>query len=232
MNDYENPKITNIKRLEPRAHYFPYSDTESALTYDVNNSDRYLSLNGIWDILFYDSPRLVTDDIIDDINGDSSESDLPEWEKITVPSSVEMENTGYLPHYTNVAYPFPCDPPYVPSNNPTAIYRRFFYIPDNWQESKVFIKFEGVDSAFYLWVNGIKVGFSKGSRIPAEFDITDMLVVGENQLTVEVIKWSDGSYLEDQDMWYLSGIFRDVYLLARPQTYVFDVHIKTLLDNK
>ena len=228
MNDYENPAIQGINRLEPRAHYIPYGDIDEAKDFEFDISDRYSSLNGVWDVVFYDSPSIISEETIEDIN--SVDSELIDWEKINVPSNWQMEGTGYTPHYTNVKFPFMVDPPRVPSDNPTAFYKRSFNISDDWSGANIFLKFEGVDSAFYVWINGAMIGFSKGSRIPAEFDITDYVSEGENQIVVQVFQWSDGSYLEDQDMWWLSGIFRDVYLLARPESYLWDVKIETPLD--
>lgn len=239
MKDFENPAIVGINRMPSRAYYYPYGDEESALSYDRKNSDIYLTLNGVWDILYYDAPELIDDSVMEEVTCDCEEHGHTEWEKINVPSVVERENSGFLPQYTNVQYPFPCDPPYIPSNNPTYLYRRFFTLPEHWgfgeesdTDSKVFLRFEGVDSAFYVYVNDMEVGFSKGSRLPHEFDITDYLVAGENTLYVKVIKWSDASYLEDQDMWWESGIFRDVYLTCRPSSYIYDVKIDTVFDKE
>ena len=245
MKDYENPQITGLNRLEPRSRYYPYGSVEDAL-YD-RPSDRVRSLNGVWDVLFFDSPGLVGEETLrritaaDPAAGD--EADEPDcdcdcgcgdedlgWEKLTVPSSWQMEDTGYKPHYTNVMYPFPLDPPRVPTDNPVCFYKRSFTVDYENDFEKLYLRFEGVDSAFYLWVNGISVGFSKGSRIPAEFDVTDYVAPGENNITVQVFQWSDGSYVEDQDMWWLSGIFRDVYLIYRRDTCLWDAHITTGFD--
>ncbi len=119
----------------------------------------------------------------------------------------------------------------MPTENPTGCYRRTFTVPQGWQGRRIRLCFQGVDCAFYVWVNGQKVGFSKGSRLPAEFDITDLVEPGPNVLAVEVLQWSDASYMEDQDMWWLSGIFRDVYLTASPDLDIWDVFIKTDLDD-
>ena len=228
--DYQNPGVVGINRLPSRAYYYPYGNLSDALSYRRHNSDRYYSLNGVWDILYFDSPDLIDDEVMEEITCDCGDHDPVEWEKINVPSVVEREDSGYLPQYTNIQYPFPLDPPYVPNNNPTYLYRKFFTLPDHWNGSKIFLRFEGVDNAFYLYVNDMEAGFSKGSRCPAEFDITDYLVEGENTLYVKVLKWSDASYLEDQDMWWESGIFRDVYLLARPESFIYDTKIDTVLD--
>jgi beta-galactosidase/beta-glucuronidase len=140
---------------------------------------------------------------------------------------------GYgKPHYTNVVYPFPVVPPLVPTENPTGSYRREFTVPARWSGQRIMLHFEGVDSAFFVWVNGKEVGFSKGSRMPSQFDITDHIHEGTNVLAVRVMQWSDGSYIEDQDMWWLSGIFRDVYMTAAPQTHLYDYSIRTLFDSE
>lgn len=138
---------------------------------------------------------------------------------------------GYgKPHYTNVQYPFPVDPPHIPTENPTGSYRKDFYVSKEMIEDLVFLRFEGVDSAFHVWINGQAVGYSQGSRLPSEFDVTSFVHEGKNTIAVRVYQWSDGSYLEDQDMWWLSGIFRDVYLLAKPKVYTHDFFVKTTFD--
>jgi len=138
---------------------------------------------------------------------------------------------GLEPIYTNVKMPIPADPPHVPQDdNPTGVYRRTFTIPDDWTDRQVFVCFDGVESAFYVWVNGLPVGYSQGSRLPAEFDLTSYLHPGENSLTALVIRWSDGSYLEDQDHWWMAGIYRDVTLYATPKVHMFDFFARTELD--
>lgn len=145
---------------------------------------------------------------------------------LPVPSNWQMHGYG-IPHYTNVNYPYPVDPPFVPTANPVGLYRRTFEVPADWKERQTFLVFEGVNSAFYVYLNGKRVGFSKGAHLPAEFNLTEYLQEGENLLAVEVYQWSDGAYLEDQDMWRLNGIFRDVYLVSTPATHVRDVFVKT-----
>jgi beta-galactosidase/evolved beta-galactosidase subunit alpha len=138
---------------------------------------------------------------------------------------------GYgRPHYTNVQFPFPVDPPRVPTGNPTGSYRREFFVADDWIGRRILLRFDGVDSAFHVWVNGREVGLSKGSRLPAEFDVTDCVRAGQNVIAVRVVQWSDGTYCEDQDMWWLSGIFRDVSLIALAPVHVYDVTVRTDLD--
>lgn len=194
-------------REKPRAHFIPYPDTESALS--GNTSLYYVSLNGEWDFAYYDDYRKITGFDCQD--------------RIEVPSNWQMH--GYdKPHYTNVNYPFPCDPPYVPDRNPAGVYRREFYLPK--EDKETYIVFEGVDSCLYLWVNGQYVGYSQGSHIPAEFCITPYVKEGRNSLSAVVLKWCSGSYLEDQDKFRLSGIFRDVYLLKRDKKHIRDIFVQ------
>lgn len=225
MNDWENPAIVHRNRLPARSYTFPYPDSETALTFDRAASPFFRSLNGQWKFNFAPSPAEAP-------AGFHEESfDASAWDDIAVPSNWQMAGYG-KPHYTNVKFPFPVDPPRVPTENPTGSYRREFYVPLNWSERQVFLRFEGVDSAFHVWVNGREVGFSKGSRLPAEFDITSCIRPGTNSISVRVYQWSDSTYCEDQDMWWLSGIFRDVYLLAVPRVHLWDLGVRTLLDGQ
>jgi beta-galactosidase/evolved beta-galactosidase subunit alpha len=225
MLDWMNHKLTGINRVSPRSELLPFPDAQSALIGQRSVSPYFKLLNGIWKFSCYSNPAYVDPDFA------AEDYDACDWDELEVPSCWQMHGYG-RPHYTNVIYPFPIDPPNVPTENPTGCYRREFDIPENWDGRRIFINFRGVDSAFYVWVNGQMVGFSKGSRLPAEFDITDQLRTGKNTLALQVMQWSDGSYLEDQDMWWLSGIFRDVYLTALPQVDLFDVFVKTDLDAK
>ena len=220
MNDWENPSVLHKNRLPGRAYAFPYPDESSALTGERGLSPWFQLLNGSWKFHYDETPVEAPKTFFEET------FDVSQWDNIPVPSSWQMLGYG-KPHYTNVQYPFPVDPPRVPTENPTGSYRRDFFIPNDWSGRKILLRFEGVDSAFYVWVNGQQVGFSKGSRIPAEFDITPFVRSGSNSVSVQVYQWSDGSYCEDQDMWWLSGIFRDVYLLAVPQTHIWDIHVRT-----
>ena len=212
--DWENPRLLHRNRRQPRTPFIPFADEKSALKGDRSLSAYFHLLNGLWDFKYCKSP-----------------AEVPEkWETISVPSHWQMHGYG-RPHYSNKNYPFPIDPPYVPDENPVGLYCRTFTLPASWKDKRIFLNFEGVDSAFYVSVNEKSAGFSKGSRLPAEFDITDFLHQGENRLAVQVFQWSDGSYLEDQDMWRLSGIFRDVYLLAEPELSLADVAVSTELYN-
>jgi len=154
-----------------------------------------------------------------------------DWDNITVPGSWQLQGYG-IPIYTNVKYPFrPVKPPYIPhNNNPVGCYKRFFNIPNKWKDRQVFLHFDGVKSAFYVWINGNEVGYSQGSATPAEFNITSYLKEGSNSISVKVFRWSDGSYLEDQDAWRLSGIYRDVYLFSTPPIHIRDFMVQTALD--
>ncbi|MBN2714098.1 MAG: DUF4981 domain-containing protein [Planctomycetes bacterium] len=225
MNDWENPKLTNRNRLPAHAQLMPFADQQSALAGDRLASPWFKLLNGKWDFKLYDRPEVVPAEF----SNPSFEG--CDWSDIQVPGNWQCQGYGY-PHYTNVQYPFPYDPPRVPQDNPTGCYRRSFIIPQDWDGRQIFLMFEGVDSAFNVWVNGKEVGFSKGSRIPAEFDVTSFVKKGENSIAVRVMQWSDGSYLEDQDMWWLSGIFRDVYLYATPMAHIRDFCVRTPLDKK
>ncbi|KAI0474913.1 beta-galactosidase [Xylariaceae sp. FL0804] len=212
LPDYTNLEVLHRNRLPPRAYWLP---------------DHNVLLNGVWDFNYASSPLEAPE--IDRLA-------LPsvEWTKIDVPGHWQLQGHG-KPHYTNTIYPFPVNPPYVPTNpNPTGTYRRRFFVPEHWGPSQLRLRFEGVDSAFHVYVNGHAVGYSQGSRNPAEFDVSDVVdVLGENELVVQVYQWCDGSYIEDQDQWWLSGIFRDVHLLAFPAgTRMEDFYVQTDLDEK
>ncbi|MFW6309359.1 MAG: glycoside hydrolase family 2 TIM barrel-domain containing protein, partial [bacterium] len=223
MNDWENPQIIHKNCLDAHAMLFPFRSEKQAFRNQKQGSSFFKSLNGIWKFKFLNNPYRCCDDFYKICYDDS------QWDEITVPAHWQLEGYGH-PHYTSSKYPFPVDPPRVPDQNPTGLYRRKFRIPEKWESRKMFLCFEGVDSAFYVWINGEKVGYSQGSRLPAEFDISNYIKKGENSITVKVLKWSDGSYLEDQDMWYLSGIFREVYLYTVPELHIFDCSVQTILD--
>ncbi len=224
MNDWENQKVFERNRLPARASFVPYPDEDSALTGQRGSSPWFKLLNGNWKFQYAETPALAPEGFFEE------SYDVSDWDDIQVPCSWQLLGYG-RPHYTNVKYPFPVDPPNVPTENPTGSYRRDFFIPDEWSDRQIFLRFEGVDSAFYVWINGQQVGYSQGSRLPAEFDITEYVRAGTNNIAVRVYRWSDGSYLEDQDMWWLSGIFRDVYLITVPRVHVFDFRIRTELDS-
>ena len=223
MNDWENPRLFNRNRLPARAFFTPYADEPTALAMNRAASTRFKLLNGLWKFHFDPTPAESPKDFM------KRGFDASEWDDLPVPSCWQMHGYGH-PHYTNVMYPFPLDPPYVPTDNPTGSYLRSFAVPAEWDGMQVILRFDGVDSCFEVWVNGQEVGLSKGSRLPAEFDVTSLVHPGENVLAVRVLQWSDASYLEDQDMWYFSGIFRDVSLIARHKAHVADVYVTTEFD--
>ncbi len=223
LNDWENPLCFERNKEQAHATMMPYESLEKAIAANRQDSLYRQDLNGTWK---FKMVRKVAD-----VPADFSKPDydVSAWDDIPVPSNWQM--LGYdEPIYTNFVYPIPLDPPYVPEENHVGLYRRTFSIPDTWQGRQVYLYFQGVDSAMYLYVNGVEVGYSQGSRTPAEFNITEFLKDGENQLAVEVLRWSDGTYLEDQDMWRMSGIYRDVYLYSKPNVQIRDYFSKTLLD--
>jgi len=210
---------------------WPYADLATALAGDPDASPYVLSLNGDWSFVWSANPASSPAAFYE------TDFDVSEWDRLAVPSNWQVQESQNgkrygKPIYTNVQYPFPPDDlPRVPENdNPVGSYRRTFSLPEGWSERRVHILFEGVDSAFYLWINGQEVGYSQDSRLPAEFDITAYVHPGENVVAVRVYRWSDGSYLEDQDFWRLSGIYRDVHLLSLPREYIQDYRIQTELD--
>jgi beta-galactosidase len=232
--DWENEQVIQINREPTRATFVPFATIAQALNDDVTNSPFYLSLNGAWKFHWVPNPELRPTNFFQTNFDDSS------WTNIDVPSCVEMEGYG-IPIYVSSGYPFKIDPPRVmgepPTNyttftqrNPVSSYRREFDLPANWSGSRVFVHFDGVESAFYIWVNGQRVGYSQNSRSPAEFNVTDFLKPGTNQIAVEVYRWSDGSYLEDQDMWRMSGIFRGVYVYSTAAARIRDFTVRTELD--
>ena len=222
-NDWENPSITNFNRLPARTLLVPFADKESAVLNDKTASPYYKTLNGTWKFGYFPNPQSVTPGFQEE------DATLDDWNEISVPSNWQMEGFGH-PHYTNTKYPFPLDPPHVPTENPTGCYVRDFEIPALWDNRRIILTFRGVDSFFYVWVNGSLVGMSKGSRIVSEFDISEYVGVGINKIAVQVMQWSDATYLEDQDMWWLSGIFREVSLMALPLTCMYDISTLASLD--
>lgn len=213
--DWQDPSMLQRNREPARPLLIPYADDATALAGDRDRSPWYRCLNGEWLFHYAESTALVP--------ADAAEPDADElsWDTIPVPSVWQMHGYG-TPQYCNVQYPFPVDPPHVP-DHPVGCYRQAFSVPRSWEGRRIRLTFDGVCSAFTVWLNGHEVGFSKGSHMPAEFDITDMLEDDDNLLAVQVHQWSDASYLEDQDMWRFNGIFRDVWLAALPQAYIEDV---------
>ena len=207
---YENLDVLHDRTMPNRSYYIPASRRMDDLVEHRTHSDRMQLLNGDWEFRYYDS--------IYDLQDAFYETEyVPEgYDKIPVPSVWQMH--GYDAHqYTNIRYPFPLDPPYVPQENPCGAYVHHFTYQKNAEAPRAYLNFEGVDSCFYVWLNGTYVGYSQVAHSTSEFDVTEYLNEGDNKLAVLVLKWCDGSYLEDQDKFRMSGIFRDVYLLRRPE---------------
>ena len=240
VHDWCNPEVFDRNKEPARATSIPFLDEASALeafsspVVDREVSPFRISLDGTWRFSFATSPDLAPHGF------ETLEYDVSDWDDVSVPSNWQLAGDQIrsgkakydIPIYTNVQYPFPIDDfPAVPEDdNPTGCYRRTFTLPEVWLGRRTFIHFEGVDSAFHLWVNGEPVGYSQESRLPAEFDITPYLRPGENTVAVRVYRWSDGSYLEDQDFWRLSGIYRSVYLWSAPMQHIRDFFIRSKLD--
>ena len=213
--DWENPECFGINRLPAHAPLRSFRGEDDARTGMAGS--RTLSLDGQWQFSFFDRPEHIPASWLT--------QDIEDADNIDVPSNWQLQ--GYdKPIYTNVKYPFPVDPPRVPTENPTGCYTKAFCVPDEWLSSgRTRVIFNGVNSAFYLVCNGLFVGYSQDSRLPADFDLTDFLQSGDNRIAVMVLRWSDGSYLEDQDMWWLSGIFRSVELLHKPDQHISDFKV-------
>jgi len=194
---WEDPSLLQVNRQQARAYYIPYGDTASAKMGKRGGSPFYQTLNGSWKFQYHASVRHVEDSFYEEA------ADVSSWNDLIVPSCWQMN--GYdQRHYTNVNYPIPCDPPFVPNENPAGLYVRDFNMNDNWTGKKTHALFEGVNACFYLWVNGQFVGYSQGSRVPAEFDLSPFIRSGKNRMALMVLKWCDGTYLEDQDAWRYS----------------------------
>ena len=222
--DWENPGLCGAGRLPLRAYYIPFADACSALKGARGESPYYKNLNGRWRFLWLSRPEDAPEGFFED------DFDLSGWDEQDVPSCWQICGKYDVPVYTNVNYPIPLDVPYVPDLNPTGLYAREFMLPESFKGRRVHLRFEGVDCAFYVYVNGQKVGFSKGSHLPSEFDVSSYVRPGINRVALMVIKFSDATYLEDQDMWRMSGLWRDVYLLARHETMLWDVTLETVLE--
>lgn len=222
--DWENPAVWEKNKEPSHCTYIPYPDSQTALGKDPSASPFIMSLNGTWKFNYVEKPADRPVDFYKD------DYDVNRWNDIAVPGNWELQGFG-VPIYTDEDYPFPCDPPRIPHNdNPVGSYRRSFTIPDNWKGRQVYIHLGSVKSAMYLWVNGKNVGYSQGSKTPAEFNITKYLRQGENSLALEVYRYSDGAYLEDQDYWKISGIERDVFLFSTPPVHIRDFFVLPDLD--
>jgi len=220
---WENPNVLQLNREVARAHYIPYEDIDSARLGKRGFSKLYQTLNGGWKFQYVPSVKDVNEGFY------AVDADVSNWDDLIVPSCWQSKGYDQM-HYTNVNYPITCDPPYVPNANPAGLYVREFNVADNWNSMDKYIVFEGVNSCFYVWINGVLVGYSQGSRMPAEFNISPYVHSGRNRIAVMVLKWCDGTYIEDQDLWRFSGIFRDVYMLAREQVHIRDVFNKQELS--
>lgn len=235
VKEWENQAIIAINKESAHASFIPYADAGEALQGVADYSPWYSSLNGRWKFNWVNHPDMRPAEFY------RSDFDVSPWDNIEVPSNWQLKGYG-KPIYSNIRYPFAKNPPLImgaaPAGftkndlpNPVGSYRRDFIIPSDWSGREIFVHFAGVSSAFYLWVNGQKVGYSQGSMTPAEFNITPMVREGNNTIAVEVYRWSDGSYLEDQDFWRLSGIFRDVYLFALPKIALWDYFLTSDLNS-
>ncbi len=250
--DWENQAVFRINKEPSHATFTPYQSVDSAASFDQKASERRICLNGTWKFNIAPNPGSRPMDFY------KTDYDVSGWKDIPVPGNIQTEGFDY-PIYVNTSYPFPANPPYVPGGvksesykagviegdqkkaatftdrgnfNPIGSYKRTFTIPESWNKSQIFVCFDGVGSAAYIWVNGHKVGYTQDSRTTAEFNITPYVKPGENEIAVETYRYSDGSYLECQDFWRLSGIFRDVYLVARTPVFIRDFFAKPTLDEK
>lgn len=221
---YEDPAILHINCEKPRSYFIPYSSKAAALSDRRESSSRLCSLCGDWDFVFYNS--------IAQIDDFTSSTFSPDADKITVPRSWQtvLGKDYDTPQYVNINYPFPVDPPHVPDDIPCGLYMRNVHITAEMLEYDIYINFEGVDSCFYLYVNNKFVAYSQVSHMTSEINLTEYLVLGKNSIKVLVLKWCDGSYLEDQDKYRFSGIFREVYLLLRDKTHITDIYAHSILD--
>ena len=221
---YENLNVLHENTMPARAYYIPASKRMDNLVEHREESDRMQLLNGTWKFQYFNSIYDIQDSFFE------KNYDTENFDEIQVPSVWQM--AGYDTHqYTNIRYPFPFDPPYVPQDIPCGAYVHNFEYSRDEKASKAFLNFEGVDSCFYVWINGSYIGYSQVSHMTSEFDVTDVLQDGTNTVAVLVMKWCDGSYLEDQDKFRMSGIFRDVYILKRPKQAISDYHIKTRIED-
>ena len=225
-NDWENPEVFGLNKEPAHCTLLPYPDEKTAAKGTPDASPFYKLLNGNWKFNWVSSPADRP------VNFYRPDYDVSGWKEIPVPSNWQLE--GYdVPIFTDIKYPFECNPPFIPhDNNPVGSYRTEFTISKDWRDREVFLHFDGAGSAMYLWINGQAVGYSQDSMAPAEFNITKYLRNGSNVLAAEVYRWSDGSYLEDQGTWRLSGIFRDVYLFSTPAVHLRDFFIRCDLDKK
>ncbi len=223
--EWENPEIFNINREAPKAHFIRYTNSEKAISEDNTNNPNYISLHGKWKFNWVKKPADRHSDF------HKKNYDTSTWDDINVPGNWELQGHG-LPIYTNVKYVFPKNPPHIPHNyNPVGSYVKEFEMPKDWLGKDIFIYFGAVRSAMYLWINGKEVGYSQGSKTPAQFNINDYVNVGKNKIAVAIYRWSDASYIEDQDFWRLSGMDREVYVYSTDNVAIDDIHVQSELRN-
>jgi len=223
-SDWEDPSIFEKGQVAPHAFYVPFSSVEAAKENNPFNNDNYQLLNGQWKFKWVETPEQVPERFWE------PNYNVSAWDEIKVPSNWQMEGYGH-PKFRNIMLSFESNPPEIPDYfNPVGLYKHTINIPKQWADKEVILRFEGIKSASYVWVNGKKVGYNQGGFEPAEFNISPFIKTGKNDLSVEVIRFCDGSYLENQDMWQLSGIFRDVKLYAQPKTAIHDAYVITDLD--
>ncbi len=222
---WENQAVFGINKEPYHVKVIPFQDHASAVTLDLKKSTYYKSLNGTWKLFYVEKPELAPADFY------KTDYDVTKWKDVIVPGSIELQGFGQ-PIFQNVTYPFDAkNPPLVGHDYlPVASYRTSFEVPADWDGRQVYLNFDGVESAFYLWINGKQVGYSENSYCPAEFDVTSFLKPGQNLIAVQVYRFSDGSYLEDQDFWRLSGIFRDVFIYSVPKVAISDFKYVTDFD--
>ncbi|MDO3693341.1 glycoside hydrolase family 2 TIM barrel-domain containing protein [Wenyingzhuangia sp. chi5] len=223
QNDWENPELFQINREKAHATFYSYSALNKAEKNNPHQEDNIQFLNGKWKFQYANK---ISERNLDFFKSDFDDS---KWDEITVPGNWEMYGYGY-PNYTNADYPFTPNPPFI-SESPVGSYITYFNLPKNWKGKEVFLQFGSVKSGYYLWINGKKVGYSQDSKLPSEFNITSYLTSGKNKIAVQVFQFTDGSYLEDQDFWRLSGIQRDVILQAKSKTHINDFYADASLDN-
>lgn len=221
MKNWENIDKQSENRLPARAWFHSYKSGEQAKELNRSASQGFMLLSGKWAFNYFNHPEKVPAAFY--------QQPMNNWSEITVPGMWQMEGHGKL-QYTDEGYPFPIDVPHVPTHNPTGAYQRQFTLPADWLQRQIIIKFDGVETYFEVYLNGQYVGFSKGSRLSAEFDLSPYVQAGDNLLSVRVMQWADSTYIEDQDMWWMAGIFRDVYLIGQPQVHLHDLTVVTQFD--
>ncbi|MDF2686303.1 MAG: hypothetical protein K0S55_1484 [Clostridia bacterium] len=244
-NDWENPDVSSINRELIHSPWGCYENDQQALKHNKQDSDKYLLLDGKWHFKYLQSPLTVPENFPENID------EILTWDEINVPGNWETQGYGE-PIYTNMHYPWSYygkenekhiiyshtdksgrgapNPPYVPKENPTGLYFRTFSISPNWIENEIYIEFGGVETVYYLWINGKPVGFSKDSKLASSFNISEFIKEGLNNIALMVIRWADSTYLEDQDYWYLSGIFRSVALFSKPKLHIYDWKVEAKPD--